>query len=399
MAVVHYCGYKPCVNVAHLRLITKAQSLKLRSFGLAKSRKRASGERHGNSKLTRTKVAEIRQLLALGERKSEIARAYGVTQSSIAAIETGKIWRDGHGDDKQQISDIEVLSLRQDYLDALSSSNATSGIQLTSEKLCRDQIYSRRELIDLFSLENTYAIQNVAIVRPDASRFQSVWIFLTGSISFDETDSTAVLSNDIARCPKHNRDLYVSNHRSNGFELVVFHRTWKNEHGRAGAFRCEGNFEFVGMSDTGDQLILQRSSDPILVQVENDLHAFALEHDLEPSARAEGSRYRILGSTYERDAAARAAAIRHHGTRCQACGFSFAERYGSHGDNYIQVHHHKLLASYGERIKVDPVSDMACLCSNCHSMIHRNPHQPLSVEELKEIIDGQRTLRKGGDRR
>jgi len=386
--VVHYCNYKACINVQHLRIITKAQAGKLRMMASKISQKHASGERHGNSKLTKKQVDEIKQLLSMGERKSEIAKAYRVTQSSIAAIETGKVWRDKTGTKTDDILPVEeFVRLRQQYLDKISQGGniALSARELTSARLNPAQIYTRRELIYLFGLENTYLAQNVTIVRPDTSRFRSIWLFLTGS-NLSEIDSTPVLSDDRAFFPKHHMDHYVRNHRSAGMELMLFHRNWKTEYGKTGGFRYIGNFEFVRMSDTGEHLILHRAIDPILEQAQKDLDAFVLEHELEDSHYAEGTRYRVLGSRYERDAIARAAAIRYHGTRCQACDFSFSEVYGAHGENYIQVHHHKPLASYGERVKIDPIADMAVLCSNCHSMIHRNPHEPLTVEELKKLI-------------
>src|SRR5690606_34169832 len=54
---------------------------------------------------------------------------------------------------------------------------------------------------------------------------------------------------------------------------------------------------------------------------------------------SEGARFEILATAVERDPAARAAAIKHHGTRCLACQLSFAEQYGDIGTGFIHVHH------------------------------------------------------------
>lgn len=105
---------------------------------------------------------------------------------------------------------------------------------------------------------------------------------------------------------------------------------------------------------------------------------------------AEGAKSKVLRNTYERDPRARAEAIRIHGNRCAACGFSFGETYGPHGQGYIQVHHLKTIASYGQTVIVNPRNDMTVVCANCHSMIHRQPSNPLTVEELKELIEQQR---------
>ncbi|HEX8732748.1 MAG TPA: HNH endonuclease [Ktedonobacterales bacterium] len=105
----------------------------------------------------------------------------------------------------------------------------------------------------------------------------------------------------------------------------------------------------------------------------------------------EGASSTKLVNHYERDVKLRAAAIRIHGTRCQACGFSFEETYGEHGADYIEVHHKRPISTYGGSIQVDPVTDMAVLCSNCHRMIHRNPPSYLTIEELRAIVTTAKT--------
>ncbi|HLG77135.1 MAG TPA: hypothetical protein VKX46_12025 [Ktedonobacteraceae bacterium] len=44
------------------------------------------------------------------------------------------------------------------------------------------------------------------------------------------------------------------------------------------------------------------------------------------------------------------------------------------------------------RAFVDPATDMAVVCANCHRMIHRDPDRPLSIEELRQIIAAHRSL-------
>ena len=51
--------------------------------------------------------------------------------------------------------------------------------------------------------------------------------------------------------------------------------------------------------------------------------------------------------------------------------------------NYIEVHHIKPLSSLDEEIIIDPYNDLACLCANCHRMMHRNSGHVMTVEELK----------------
>jgi predicted HNH restriction endonuclease len=121
--------------------------------------------------------------------------------------------------------------------------------------------------------------------------------------------------------------------------------------------------------------------------VKDDLKAVE-EENSDPTSPGfpEGQKTTTLVSKYERDARNRAAAIQIHGTTCQACGFNFQQFYGSHGQDYIEVHHLQPLASYKSSIKIDPATDLAVLCANCHRMIHRHPQSPLTLEQLRHLI-------------
>lgn len=55
---------------------------------------------------------------------------------------------------------------------------------------------------------------------------------------------------------------------------------------------------------------------------------------------------------------------------CEACGFDFAVRYGEIGNGFCEVHHTKPLASRSGS-ETTSLHDLAVLCSNCHSIIHR----------------------------
>lgn len=69
-----------------------------------------------------------------------------------------------------------------------------------------------------------------------------------------------------------------------------------------------------------------------------------------------------------------------------ACGFDFEEVYGELGRNFIEVHHIKPLYSLDEEVVIDPATDLVCLCSNCHRMIHRKRDSILSLEDLIKIL-------------
>lgn len=106
-----------------------------------------------------------------------------------------------------------------------------------------------------------------------------------------------------------------------------------------------------------------------------------------PNPRTEGEKKYAYQRRAERDLKNRKAAIKIHGLRCSACSFDFEKIYGSRGKGYIEVHHKEQLSSFDEAKPVDPTTDLITVCSNCHRMIHRDRNNPLTIEELKEILN------------
>lgn len=89
---------------------------------------------------------------------------------------------------------------------------------------------------------------------------------------------------------------------------------------------------------------------------------------------------------YERKKVNRDAAIAIHGTQCCICGFDFEHTYGEIGKNFIEVHHIKPLATLDEEVVIDPATDLICVCSNCHRMLHRFTDYMIAVDELKHRL-------------
>lgn len=88
---------------------------------------------------------------------------------------------------------------------------------------------------------------------------------------------------------------------------------------------------------------------------------------------------------YERNRKNRALSIKIHGTSCMACGFNFNDFYGNDLSNdFVEIHHIKSITE-GER-EVNPKNDLIPLCSNCHSMAHRQKDRILTLNEIKESI-------------
>jgi 5-methylcytosine-specific restriction protein A len=77
--------------------------------------------------------------------------------------------------------------------------------------------------------------------------------------------------------------------------------------------------------------------------------------------------------------------LKHYGYSCQVCGFDFEKRYGDIGTGFIEVHHINPLSESEGCAATDPIKDLLPVCSNCHSMLHRQ--KPLlKVEAVKSRI-------------
>lgn len=65
--------------------------------------------------------------------------------------------------------------------------------------------------------------------------------------------------------------------------------------------------------------------------------------------------------------------------------FRFDQAYGAnHARGYIEEHHAASVSKINGT--VEPEKDLIPLCSNCHSMAHRNRDHILTLDELKKLI-------------
>lgn len=101
----------------------------------------------------------------------------------------------------------------------------------------------------------------------------------------------------------------------------------------------------------------------------------------------EGKKQSYMTTRYERSILNRNEAIRVHGTKCMICDFDFEKVYGECGKGFIEVHHIDPLSEINQEIKIDPKTDLICVCSNCHRMFHRRKNNILSPEELRAIVN------------
>ncbi|MET4136651.1 HNH endonuclease [Pseudarthrobacter sp. PvP090] len=102
---------------------------------------------------------------------------------------------------------------------------------------------------------------------------------------------------------------------------------------------------------------------------------------------------RVVVNRYEQDPDARRACIAHHGSSCAACGFSFEQKYGEIGLDFVPVHHLVPVSQLGSGYELDPITDLVPLCNNCHAMAHVGVGTPRTVAELRRIIGDAGFLR------
>jgi DNA-binding XRE family transcriptional regulator len=84
--VMHKCDNPSCVNPKHLLLGTHLQNMQ----DAKQKARNAYGERHGRSVLTEEMVKRIKQ--SMGRTQKEIGKDFGVSQTTVWEIKTGRKW-------------------------------------------------------------------------------------------------------------------------------------------------------------------------------------------------------------------------------------------------------------------------------------------------------------------
>lgn len=249
----------------------------------------------------------------------------------------------------------------------------------TSESLVVGEIYTRKELQEMFGIKD--ATIRTGTFRPKGH--DSVWMFVTENKTPDRTQYQDLLENDTLLWDGQmmgRTDHWIIGHDEQGMELLLFYRKSKSEYPGAG-FRYEGPFEYVKHEGKQPTSFTLRRASTFENVVASDLESLRMEEE-----HFEGQKKERLVNYYERNKKLRTAAVEHHGVSCKVCGFDFEMVYGERGKGYIEAHHLTPVSILGEETKVDPKSDMTVLCSNCHRMIHRRTDEVLTLEELKGFM-------------
>lgn len=90
MCVCHRCDNPSCVNPVHLFLGTHIDNMLDRDNKGRDADHR--GEKNGHAKLINAQVVEIRKKHSEGATQSELAKEFGVSQSTISHILCGETW-------------------------------------------------------------------------------------------------------------------------------------------------------------------------------------------------------------------------------------------------------------------------------------------------------------------
>lgn len=89
MVIMHICDNPLCVNPAHLKQVTQKENiLDCHRKGRAACKK----EENGRNKLKESDIKRIRDLSESGNTQIQIAKQYGVDQSTVSYILSGKKW-------------------------------------------------------------------------------------------------------------------------------------------------------------------------------------------------------------------------------------------------------------------------------------------------------------------
>lgn len=87
--LMHQCDNPRCVNVAHLKPGTDKENM----LECVARRRIAHGHRARWTKIGPENVQEVRHLIAIGMRLTDIAKKFGVQRTSIAQIADGKTYK------------------------------------------------------------------------------------------------------------------------------------------------------------------------------------------------------------------------------------------------------------------------------------------------------------------
>lgn len=226
--------------------------------------------------------------------------------------------------------------------------------------------YSRNEIANLLSTSDSNL--NNGVFKPKGKSF--VLIFVTENKTKDRTPYKDFLEGDILEWDgqlKGRTDDLVIHHLSLDLDLILMYRLSRNQRPDH-SFICFGRLEYIKHEGSNPSHFYLRLVDANAIG--NPLDDREM---LEPFLRigAEGKITESIVRRFERNQKLREVAIELRGSTCELCSFDFKKVYGKIGEGFVEVHHITPLSEIREEHKTDASIDLIVLCSNCHSMIHR----------------------------
>lgn len=92
MVVCHKCDTTHCVNPDHLFLGTQAENIADMDFKRRRGITSHAPDDPPHSKLSPNQIPEVRRLCRSGIGQKKIAKMFGITQSAVSNINTGRSW-------------------------------------------------------------------------------------------------------------------------------------------------------------------------------------------------------------------------------------------------------------------------------------------------------------------
>jgi hypothetical protein len=256
-------------------------------------------------------------------------------------------------------------------------------VTVTFDNLHIGEQYDRPQLSNLWGYKSFHAIAKGAVT-PRATPY--IILFITREKQEFQTQYEDYLENGILKIEgeiNHTSDKRMINATKAGDQIYLFYRE-----------RHHSLFTFYGQIFLIHYQEHSHSPSRFTFRVPSEHPDQTLETELlthgQPNEEfipdAEGRRVIHQHVSYERSPKNRRRALEIHGNRCKACGFSFDKVYGlEHAKGFIEIHLIKSITKM-DGVVLDPGLDLFPLCSNCHSMAHRDKSRILSIDEIKSLL-------------
>jgi 5-methylcytosine-specific restriction protein A len=280
---------------------------------------------------------------------------------------------------------LEEDDLAEEMRERLSNLDNSTDIQAIGGLIVGEQ-YERPELAEMWGYRDWHAIGRGIVTPRDKNK---IILFVTKVKQETLTQYQDHFEGDCLHMEgerNHANDTRLVNAEESGDEIHLFYR--ERHHMRFTYYGLVALTEHTLRDDAPSSFVFEALR--INATANSALVTEDVTHGLGENfvGDEEGRRRYALHVTYERSRRNRTEAIRIHGTRCRCCGFDFNRFYGPDlARDYIEIHHAKSITKTDGR--VNPMTDLEPLCSNCHTMAHRQRGKILSVEELQEFMMAQ----------